>query len=345
MKRSVKNQRGQAHLPNLRAELTRRVDLSLKAFQANLKTPRGSARSQEGGLAPAVPCFLVLLSFLLLVLPSFSQAQTESLRTEPHYEYLWYEAENMRGFGTKPNGEPIQNPSWMDLPRAKAPGWGINGPGVSAEWSQGGESEWNSAAASADESVGKIYQDLEIPRGGNYKVWVRYADWANRTENFTIRIMQGEREIFRHEFGAKDIIDPHDEVSMYWGWAFTWDGASAQIEKGPARLTVEIEKPAEARRHIDCVLLTNDPAYVPSERRKPDFAAARYLREWSTSRTELSSLLQPTTSAGLPPIPIPWQRPKLSGTSKQAIGRRSGLDCRWISRHSGATTAAFGAAM
>src|SRR2546423_13087428 len=95
----------------------------------------------------------------------------------------------MRGFATQPNGEPILNPSWLNLPKAKAPGWGINGAGVSAEWSQGGESEWNSAAASADETAGKIYQDIEIPRTGDYKVWVRYADWADKTENFTIRIV------------------------------------------------------------------------------------------------------------------------------------------------------------
>ena len=218
----------------------------------------------------------------------------------------------MRGFGTKPTGEPIQNPSWMNLPSAKAPGWGINGPGVSAEWTQGGESEWNSAAASADESTGKIYQDFEIPRGGNYRIWVRYADWASRTETFVIRITQGEREILRHEFGAKDVIDPHDEVSMYWGWAFAWDGASAQIGKGPARLSIEIAKPAEARRHVDCVLLTNDLEYVPSGRRKPDFAAARYLRELSGTHTELSSIL-PVPASAVSPIPLAWQRPKIAG--------------------------------
>ena len=188
----------------------------------------------------------------------------------PRPEYLWYEAENMRGFATKPTGEPILNPSWMNLPKAKAPGWGMNGPGVSAEWSQGGESEWNSAAASADEIRATIYQDLEIPRAGDYKVWVRYADWANKSENFTIRITQNERGVFRHEFGAKDIIDPHDEVSMYWGWAFTWAGVSATLNKGAARLSIEIEKPAEARRHVDCVLVTNDLAYVPGGRQKPD---------------------------------------------------------------------------
>jgi len=283
----------------------------LKAFQANLKTQPGSAPGQEGGLAPAVFCIALLLPLVLFVLPSLSQAQLESHRA-PGYEYLWFEAENMRGFSTKPTGEPIQNPSWMNLPSAKAPGWGINGPGVSAEWSQGGESEWNSAAASADESTGKIYQDFEIPRGGSYRIWVRYADWASRTENFVIRISQGEREILRHEFGTQDVIDPHDEISMYWGWTFAWDGAGAQIEKGPARLSLEIAKPAEARRHVDCVLLTNDLEYVPSGRRKPDFAAARYLRDLSTSHTKLLSLLS-APAAPASQTPLAWQRPKIAG--------------------------------
>jgi len=228
-------------------------------------------------------------------------------------EYLWYEAENMRGFGTKPTGEPIQNPSWMNLPKAKAPGWGMNGPGVSAEWSQGGESEWNSAAASADETAGQIYQEVEIPRAGNYKVWVRYADWANKTETFMVRITQGGRELAHHEFGTKDIIDVHDEVSMYWGWAYAWDGASAQLEKGPARISIEIEKPAEARRNVDCVLLTNDLEYVPEGRRKPDFAAMRYLRELSTTHAPFSSLLQIRSADEPALIPPSWQRPKISG--------------------------------
>src|SRR5256885_672711 len=119
-------------------------------------------------------------------------------------EYLWYEAENMRGITEDTRHEPVLNPSYLELPAAKAPGWGINGPGVSAEWSQGGESEWNSVAASADETRARIWQDIEVPRGGAHKVWVRYADWGNRTENFIVRIEQDNREVFRHEFGAKD---------------------------------------------------------------------------------------------------------------------------------------------
>src|SRR5438309_11759689 len=120
----------------------------------------------------------------------------------------------MRRLSADPRQEAVLKPSWKELAASKAPGWGINGPGVSAEWSQGGESEWNSVAASADETRARIWQDIEVPRGGNYKVCVRYADWGNRTENFTVRIEQDNREVFRHEFGAKDMIDPHDETSM-----------------------------------------------------------------------------------------------------------------------------------
>ena len=258
---------------------------------------------------------LLVFFFFSSQLDNSHAQQLKQVSAPPGSEYLWYEAENMRGFGTKPTGEPIQNPSWMNLPRVDAPGWGINGPGVSAEWSQGGESEWNSVAASADETAGAIYQDLEIARAGNYRIWVRYADWANRSENFVVRITQGtnSREILRHEFGTRDVIDAHDEVSLYWGWAFAWDGVEAQLEKGPAHLSIEIEKPAAARRHIDCVMLTNDLGYVPEGRRKPDFAAMRYLRDWSTTRTQLSSLLQPAGSTADAQNPSAWQRPKIGG--------------------------------
>src|SRR6266705_5670711 len=113
-------------------------------------------------------------------------------------EYLWYEAENMRGISQTARHEPVLNPSYLDLPAAKAPAWSISGPGVSAEWSQGGESEWNSVAAAADETHGTIWQDFEVPRGGKYKVWVRYADWASKSENFVVRILQERRAGFRH---------------------------------------------------------------------------------------------------------------------------------------------------
>ena len=141
----------------------------------------GCSISYQVKKKPRVTIILSLVLTFVSFFPSFSLAQAKAT-PGINFEYLWLEAENMRGFATQPTGEPILNPSWQNLGKAKAPGWGINGPGVSAEWSQGGESEWNSAAASADETPATIYQDVEIPRSGNYKLWVRYADWANKTE-------------------------------------------------------------------------------------------------------------------------------------------------------------------
>ncbi len=220
----------------------------------------------------------------------------------------------MRGFAIQPNGEPVLNPSWQNSPKAKTPGWGMNGPGVSAEWTQGGESQWNSAAASSDETQATIYQDVEIPRAGAYKLWVRYADWANKTENFVVRINQGEREVLRHEFGEKGIVSPHDEVQLYWEWAFTWDSVAAALQKGPARISIEIQKAAGARRHVDCFLLTNDLTFVALGRTKPDFAAMRHLRDWSTKRTTLAPLLNtpPRSDA-----PAAWQRRAIAGRDFQ----------------------------
>ncbi len=260
--------------------------------------------------------FLILAIFLSspvlaqITTPSLPASPRVPVSVSPGFEYLWYETEDMRGFATQPNGEPVLNPSWLNLPRAKAPGWDMNGTGTSAEWTQGGESGWNSAAASADETQATIYQDIEVPRAGQYRVWVRYADWANKTENFAVTISQQRHEAFRHEFGTNDLIDPHDEVSMYWGWAFTWDSATAQLEKGAARISIAIEKSAQARRHVDCTLVTNDLGFVPHGRFKPDFAAMRYLREWSNNHGLLTSLVNPNFSGKAPAI---WQRPGIAG--------------------------------
>jgi hypothetical protein len=231
-------------------------------------------------------------------------------QTKPPAEYLWYEAENMRGFTTGKLGAPMLNPSYLNLPREKAPGWGMNGPGVSAEWTQGGESEWNSAAASADETKATIYQDLEVPRAGEYRLWVRYADWARKDENFSVTIAQDGRETFLREFGAGDIVDANDEMNLYWGWVFTWNFVDMQLKKGPARLSIKVEKAATARRHVDCFVLTNDSDYLPDGRLKPDFAAQRYLRTWSESRAPLASWLTGDVPSG---VPDQWLRPKVAG--------------------------------
>jgi hypothetical protein len=251
-----------------------------------------------------------IVGWAVLVTVQFSGSPRLSIAASGSYEHLWYETENMRGISADARHEAVLNPSWMRLPASKAPGWGINGPGVSAEWSQGGESEWNSVNASADETRATIWQDIEVPRAGDYKIWVRYADWASKTENFTVRITQNDREVFQHEFGSRDVIDPHDEIEMYWQWAFAWDGAAATLAKGPARVSIEIQKPAQASRQVDCFVITNDLAFVPQGRQKPDFAATRYLRDFAKTRPQLTSLID----QGAPPnVPSTWTPPKIAG--------------------------------
>src|SRR5262245_8762593 len=137
-------------------------------------------RVEASCLIEQVSCRKVRLSVLILSVilshPAFPSFRVSASPRQSHpitvYEYLWYEAENMRGFSTGKMGEPLLNPSYLNLPRDKSPGWGMNGPGVSAEWTQGGESEWNSAAASADETNASLYQDLEIPLEGEYVRWI-----------------------------------------------------------------------------------------------------------------------------------------------------------------------------
>ncbi|MFN2531144.1 MAG: hypothetical protein ABR555_07600 [Pyrinomonadaceae bacterium] len=268
----------------------------------------GSAECPYLLIAPTCVLHLLITGFGLfavMLLICLSPMRSKSA-TANQSEYIWIEAENMRGFSTGKLGDPLLNPSYLNLPKAEVPGWAMNGPGVSAEWSQGGESEWNSAAAAADESEAQIYQDIVIPRAGKYVLWVRYADWANKTESFTVRIQTSDNTLFSHEFGDRDMIDEHDEVSMYWGWAFTWDSAPLTLAKGGARLVIEINRTAEARRHVDCILLTNDLNHTPAGRRKPDFAAMRYLRNWQNQRTTLAPLINNYATAS-------WSQPRVAG--------------------------------
>ena len=98
--------------------------------------------------------------------------------------HLWFEPEWFEGVKGNFN-------YWTGT--AKPTGsWGIAGPGISAEWSQGGESEWNSMGAVAEETSAKCQRDLVVPRAGNYKVWVRYFEHRKKASPFRVSIQQGK---------------------------------------------------------------------------------------------------------------------------------------------------------
>src|SRR3954469_14521871 len=100
---------------------------------------------------------------------------------------VWLEAET---FGPLRGG----NFSFQPVEQTTKGSWSVAGPGVAAEWTQGGESEWMSVAARADEPAKVVAgRDAVVPVAGKYTLWVRYADYRNRKESFGVRVRQGER--------------------------------------------------------------------------------------------------------------------------------------------------------
>src|SRR6478672_13302821 len=88
----------------------------------------------------------------------------------PAAETVWMEAET---FGPLHGG----NFSFQPVEKTTKGSWSVAGPGVAAEWTQGGESEWMSVAARADEA-GEVVagREIEMPVAAKYTLWVRYAD-------------------------------------------------------------------------------------------------------------------------------------------------------------------------
>src|SRR5687767_9624252 len=110
--------------------------------------------------------------------------------------YLWFEPEWFEGvqgsFGY-----------WSGPGASKPTGaWGVAGPGISAEWTQGGESEWNSMGATAEETKAACHRDFVVPRAGKYRAWVRYYDHRKKSEPFAVAVQQAGKEALVGELGV-----------------------------------------------------------------------------------------------------------------------------------------------
>jgi len=189
--------------------------------------------------------------------------------------YLWFEPEWFEGvdgnFGY-----------WSGPASYKPTGkWGIAGPGISAEWSTGGESEWNSMGAAPNETKAECHREFVVPRAGKHKVWVRYFDHRSKTEPFAVSIQQGGQNVFAAEYGVQAVVPPNDEFQLYWGFSFGWGSSDADLKEGPAKLAISINKAGEEWRQVDAVLITDDLNYVPVAREKPPFEFTKAIASMS----------------------------------------------------------------
>jgi len=70
-------------------------------------------------------CFLLFLSAAASLsqtnLTDKAPASPRLLIAPSSYEYLWYEAENMRGLTETSRHEPLLNPSYLNLPANREP--------------------------------------------------------------------------------------------------------------------------------------------------------------------------------------------------------------------------------
>lgn len=243
-----------------------------------------------------------ILILLALVLAPLALAQQQPP------VYIWLEPEWFSGvtgsFGYW-SGPDAMKPSGS---------WGIAGPGISAEFSQGGESGWNSIGVAPAETKAVCSRQLTIPRAGQYRVWVRYYDHRNQTEPFTVRIEQNGKTV-AGELGMQPVVSPNDEYELYWGFAFGWGAIDGPLQAGVATLRLLAEKPGEGWRQVDAILLTDDLNYVPAGREKPKFA---YFDAINLQPAQPLARRAPDLKVG-----AGWKRPALAGRDFSMWGSAS----------------------
>lgn len=189
-------------------------------------------------------------------------------------ESIWLEAEQLDGI------EGYCWPVAADLARRTTHGkWGLSGPGLAAEWMQGGESGFLSIACGADDDAAVATKTLDIPEAGQYFVWVRYRDNREKGDRFQIRLEQTGRPPWTATYGEQPVVDEDSSAKLYWNWAFAWDSRATTLQKGPAKLSlISGFKEADCRQ-IDVIVLTTDAQYRPLIKERPH-SHTRDLLNW-----------------------------------------------------------------
>ena len=202
--------------------------------------------------------------------------------------YHWLEAERFEGVAG-------HYQSWQA--EKAQPGWHWNGPGVSAEWGQGGESGFNSIACAGKASA---KQRLQLEHAGRWRLWIRHTEYR---EPAAIDVKVGGK---RFRVGAKSTLDAQDEALAYWGWTFVWESADVELPAGAT--TIEVDCEGAARRIVDVVVLTDDLKWQAQGRERPRFAYIDALERWRQGAAGIppAARIDPDPKWAPPPLVVPW---------------------------------------
>jgi hypothetical protein len=237
-----------------------------------------------------------------------------SLSAAPPPIYLWHEPEWFDG---------VEGSFAYWTGTAKPTGkWAVAGPGISPEWAQGGESEWNSMGAPAAETRADCRRGLVIPRAGKYRIWARFVEHRKKKTPFKVIVESGGKTLASREIGVEPVLSPNDEYQLYWGFSFAWASFDADLPRGPARLRLVIDRAGEAWRQVDALLLTTDLAWAPHGRHKPPFGylSAMRLRPADGDKWRGGGLPEPA-----------WKRPRLAGKDF-SMWTAIGASAKWWAR-------------
>src|SRR5262249_25188428 len=146
-------------------------------------------------------------SIVAVLLAALCISAAQAQETPPIH--LWFEPEWFEG---------VKGSFAYHSGTAKPTGaWGIAGPGIGPEWSQGGETEWNWRGAAAEETSASCQRAFVVPRAGKYQVWVRYVEHRKKPSPFRLTIQQAGKSVFNGEYGVKPALPANDEYLLYWG--------------------------------------------------------------------------------------------------------------------------------
>jgi hypothetical protein len=188
-------------------------------------------------------------------------------------ETVWIEAEHLQG---------VQGYCWPAGPNPKTDGhWGISGPGWAAEWTQGGESNFQSIACGPDDDKAVAGADVEIPVAGNYFVWVRFRDNRGATSRFQVRITPPGALPILLTYGTHPVVEEDNAMKLYWNWAFAWEQHEASLPAGKCRLDLLSAFKEKECRQIDCIVLTTDKTYRPLIKERPAHPTVEMLNSYA----------------------------------------------------------------